>query len=180
QARAGVSPQVVYESASGFRLAGGASLEAGKATYTALREGADLRDAPFRRALFVSAEVATDEYALGVRASENFGDPIDARRNTEFDLYGAWDVSERLGVGPGQRIALEGAFEFQSGESAFPWVDSTSVDAAMYAGVQGSIGDLDANFGVTYDGDSTTMQLGLSVNSDVLGNQLDEFSRAFN
>lgn len=165
--RVALSPQLIYENSAGFRLAGGTAFEAGKATILAAYEGADA--IPYRHTVFASAEYALEDFTVGLRASHNLRDPIDERRDQELDLYGAWDLSNRLGLGHGRRVALEGALEFESGDSPFPWVDPDSVDSAIYAGVQSSFGNMDAHMGVAHADDrSPTFQLGVTVNSDRL------------
>ncbi|MEM6532186.1 MAG: hypothetical protein AAF654_06160 [Myxococcota bacterium] len=182
--RAGITPQLFYQRPDGFWASGGVNLELGKATALAVYEGASLGDIPFRSALTAAAGVDRDNWSVGGEFSYNLKDPMDERRQTSLSLFGAYDVSDALGLRSGQRVALEGAAIFETGDSAFPWVDESSVDTSLYAGARVAVGSLTGNLGVTHDlRDDTRVSIGLSATpqqwGDAISGGLSDIGRFF-
>ncbi|MEM6731130.1 MAG: hypothetical protein AAF658_06220, partial [Myxococcota bacterium] len=171
--RAGITPQVFYQTPNGFWASGGLNLELGKATALALFERARVSEVPFRSAVTVAAGFDHDNWSLGAEASHNLKDPMDERREHTVSVFGAWDASDTLGLQSGQKVALEAAAIFETGDSAFSWVDSNSVDTHLYAGARFAMGPIAGNFGVTHDlRNEVSVSMGVSATPQQWGNAI--------
>ncbi|MEL6543530.1 MAG: hypothetical protein AAFQ82_02825, partial [Myxococcota bacterium] len=176
QVRAGVTPQLSYSHPAGYWATGGMNLELGKATALAAYEGASLSELPYRAALTGAAGYENDVWALGTHIEHNLRAPMDERRQTSIGVFGAWDATQAFGVHEhGAHLALEAGALFESGESAFSWVDEDSVDARVYAGARYTVGALKANIGATHDlDDELQVSFGLSATPEQWGQSIGE------